>query len=359
VAQIAVPAPRRRPPTPLDRIRNGRVALAGPLGTWIFFSIGALIVVVLLLPRAVHDPTLFLQLLFFGLASGAIYALIAIGYTMVYGIIELINFAHGDVFTLGAFISLTFIPIFGLVEGVSHGPVSWLALLVVVLITMAINGFVGMGIERVAYRPLRNAPRLAPLITAVGMSFVLEGIMFLWRGPFDIHFPQLLPGTRISFAGGQPLGASDIVVILVSVVLVLALNSFVLGSKLGRAMRATAQDRDAAMLMGISVDRTISLTFFIGSALAAAGGIAYGRYYGDISYQTGFIIGLYAFTSAVFGGIGNIQGAALGGLVIGLVAGFMDGYFSSTWTDVVVFAILILTLVFRPTGLLGMRVPEK
>jgi branched-chain amino acid transport system permease protein len=234
-----------------------------------------------------------------------------------------------------------------------------LTLLAVLLIAMAINGIVGVTIERVAYRPLRNAPRLAPLITAVGMSFVLEGIMFLWQGPIDVHYPDLLAGGRIRLVGSASIGTKDIVVILVSLALVLALNSFVLQTKLGRAMRATAQDREASLLMGISVNRTIAVTFFIGSALAAAGGIAWGLYYNDLTYFTGFEVGLYAFTAAVFGGIGNIQGAALGGLFIGLVKGFNDGYFSSTWTDVIIFAILILTLVFRPTGLLGMRVPEK
>ena len=361
MAQIAVPAPRTNPPpTPLERIRSGRQALAGPLGTWLLLLIVAVIGAVLLIPRAVQDPSLFLELLIFGLAAGAIYALIAIGYTMVYGIIELINFAHGDVFTLGAFISLTLIPLFGLTEGVKYSvPRLALSLLAILLISMLVNGVVGVTIERVAYRPLRNAPRLAPLITAVGMSFVLEGIMFLWQGPYDIHYPDLLPATRIPLAGTASLGVKDLIVILVSLVLVIALNSFVFNSKLGRAMRATAQDREASLLMGISVNRTIATTFFIGSALAAAGGITWGLYYNDITYSSGFEVGLFAFTAAVFGGIGNIQGAALGGLFIGLVKGFSDGYFSSTWTDVIIFAILILTLVFRPTGLLGMRVPEK
>jgi branched-chain amino acid transport system permease protein len=216
-----------------------------------------------------------------------------------------------------------------------------------------------MVIERVAYRPLRTAPRLAPLITAVGVSFVLEGIMALWIGNSTVHYPDLLPNTQYNLPGGFTLAFKDIFVIVVAVILVAALTLFIGRTTLGTAMRATAQDREAAQLMGIDINRTIAATFFIGAALAGAGGIIFGLYYNSINFQLGFSAGLFAFTAAVLGGIGNIQGAALGGLIIGLVRAFSDGYLASEWTDVWIFAMLILVLVFRPTGLLGMRVPEK
>ncbi len=303
-------------------------------------------------------PTYFIQIFTYGIANGSIYALIALGYTMVYGIIELINFAHGDVFTLGAFISLPLFPLFGIrSDGFSWGIV--LPLLGVFLVTMALCAVVNVAIERVAYRPLRYAPRVAPLITAIGMSFVLEGIMFIWRGPFYIRYPDLLPETRIPLGGGASLGVKDIIVIALAVVLAVALSLFITRSKLGKAMRATAQDRDAAQLMGIDINRTIAATFFIGAALAGAGGIIFGLYFNSVNFDLGFSAGLVAFTAAVFGGIGNITGAALGGLVIGMLASFSDGYFETKWTQVVIFGILILVLVFRPTGLMGMAVPEK
>jgi branched-chain amino acid transport system permease protein len=301
----------------------------------------------------------FVQIAIQGLANGAVYALIALGYTMVYGIIELINFAHGDVFTLGAFISLPLLGLFGLTEGKDFTIVTAVLLLVVLVIVMALTGGINVLIERVAYRPLRNSPRLAPLITAVGMSFILEGIMFLWRGPFNLHYPDVLPGTQIQLGSSARVGVKDVAVVGLAVVLVVALSLFINRSKLGKAMRATAQDRDAAQLMGIDINRTISATFFIGAVLAAAGGIVYGLYFNTVDFQLGFTAGLFAFTAAVFGGIGNIQGAALGGLVIGILTAYNDGYCSGKWTQVLVFGILILVLVFRPTGLLGTRVPEK
>ena len=306
-----------------------------------------------------HGPGYFVQILSFGVADGAIYAMVALGYTMVYGIIELINFAHGDVFTLGAFISLALYPLFGVAEGKTTGWAVVLPLVIVLVITMALCSLVNVAIERVAYRPLRNAPRLAPLITAVGMSFFLEGAMYLWKGPFNLHYPDLLPETRIPIGGGASIGEKDLIAIVIAVTLVVALAIFINASKLGKAMRATAQDRDAAQLMGIDINRTIAATFFIGASLAAAGGIVYGLYYNNVDAFLGFNTGLVAFTAAVFGGIGNIPGAALGGMAIGIIAAMSDGYFTVKWTHVVIFAILILTLVFRPTGLLGMRVPEK
>jgi branched-chain amino acid transport system permease protein len=304
-----------------------------------------------------HDASYFFQILTIGIADGSIYALIALGYTMVYGIIELINFAHGDVFTLGAFISLALFPMFGVVEGKS-GLGYIIPLLAVALITMGLVAMVNVAIERIAYRPLRHAPRLAPLITAIGMSSVLEGAMYLWRGPFNLHYPDLLPATRINISGVS-IGVKDLIVLTLAIVLAVAFTLFINLSKLGKAMRATAQDRDAAQLMGIDINRTIAATFFIGAVLAGAGGIIYGLYINNVTFDLGFITGLIAFTAAVFGGIGNIPGAALGGLLIGIIAAFNNGYFDSAWTEIVIFGILIATLVFRPTGLLGMRVPEK
>ena len=315
---------------------------------------------VLITPRIIErGPAYFVQTLIFGIADGAIYALVALGYTMVYGIIELINFAHGDVFTLGAFIALPLLPYFGLVEDKTSPLGLVLGLIPVFLITMGICAMVNVAIERVAYRPLRNAPRLAPLITAIGMSSILEGAMFLWKGAFNTHFPDILPSNRIPLGGGATVGAKDVIVVILSAILVFGLTLFINRSKLGKAMRATAQDRDAAQLMGININRTIAATFFIGAMLAGAGGIIYALYFNTVTAFLGFSVGLIAFTAAVFGGIGNIPGAALGGLLIGIIRQLNEGYFESKWTEVLIFAILILVLVFRPSGLLGMRVPEK
>ena len=336
------------------------MALSGQLGAWAFYGIGIAAFVLLILPKVFENPVLFLQTLVFGVTDGALYALIALGYTMVYGIIELINFAHGDVFTIGGMIGIF---AFGLL-GFLPNKVFHLGLLVVPILvgvmalTMLVTGAINVTIERIAYRPLRHQPRLAPLITAVGMSFILEGIMFVWHGPNFVESPDLLPSARFSLLGAS-IDSREVIIIVVAVGLMLTLTSFVEFTRLGKAMRATAQDRDAATLMGIDIDRTISVTFFIGAALAAVGGMLWAFYYGSLRYDTGFGAGLAAFTAAVFGGIGNIQGAALGALVIGLVRAFNDGYGSGTWTDVIIFAILILVLTLRPTGLLGMRVPEK
>ena len=325
--------------------------------------VGLMVVVVVVFDalQKIHErgATYFLQTMGFGLAEGGIFALVALGYTMVYGIIELINFAHGDVFTLGAFVSLAIAPAFGLTEGKISGFAVILPLLGLFVVTMAFTAVINVLIERVAYRPLRHAPRLAPLITAIGMSAFLEGVMFVWRGPFNLHYPDLLPEQQIQIGGGATISAKALIVIVIALVLMVGLTLFISRSKLGKAMRATAQDRDAAQLMGIDINRTIAATFFIGAALAGAGGIIYGLYYNSVAAFDGFQYGLIAFTAAVFGGIGNIPGAALGGFMIGIIIAISDGYFITAWTQVWVFAILIFVLVFRPTGLLGMRVPEK
>jgi branched-chain amino acid transport system permease protein len=350
----------------VSSVANARTRLmAGSRGRLLngtLFAIIAIALIILGTRVVASGPAYFIQIVVYGLANGSIFALIALGYTMVYGIVELINFAHGDVFTLGGFISLWLLPIFGVTEGGTvTGAGLILPLLAILVLSMVVCAVVNVTIERVAYRPLRHAPRLTPLITAVGMSFVLEGIMFLWRGPFNLHYPNVLPATSIELGGanGPTIGFKDIAVIVIAVVLMIALTLFVERTKLGKAMRATAQDRDAAELMGIDINRTIAATFFIGARLAGAGGMIFGLYYNTITFDQGFTAGLVAFTAAVFGGIGNIQGAALGGLVIGIVQSFWDGYFDTAWTQVVIFAILVLVLVVRPTGILGMRVPEK
>jgi branched-chain amino acid transport system permease protein len=341
----------------LKALASIRSTFAGDVGTAIFSGLGV-VALAWLVFLGVQSPSNLFQTLVIGVADGSIYALIALGYTMVYGIIELINFAHGDIFTLGAFLAVPILGFFGITETVPFTPGILAILIFTMIVVMLLNGLINITIERIAYRPLRNAPRLAPLITAIGMSFILEGLMFLWRGPFHVIFPDLLPDTQFTF-GDYTIGVKDIFVVVSALILVVMLSLFIARTKLGKAMRATAQDRQAAQLMGINIDRTIAATFFIGAALAGAGGIIYGLYFNTVSFDLGFSAGLIAFTAAVFGGIGNIQGAALGGLVIGIIQAASDRYISGSWTNVVIFGILILVLVVRPTGLLGMRVPEK
>jgi len=285
------------------------------------------------------------------------YALIALGYTMVYGIIELINFAHGDVYTLGSFFSLAILGMIG-VDGVVHGPAGILIAIGVIVLAALLCGIVGVLIERLAYRRLRNAPRLAPLITAIGVSFILENIMQLWKGPTPVPFPQFLPDPHFS-AGSVSFDAREIIVVAVSVGFMILLQIVIYRTRLGKAMRATAQDRDAAQLMGINVNATIAWTFFIGSALAGVAGFVSGIYYGSTFFYNGYQAGLKAFTAAVLGGIGNIGGAVLGGFVIGMVETMTSACISDQWSVVAVFSILVLVLVFRPSGLLGEQLPEK
>jgi branched-chain amino acid transport system permease protein len=292
-----------------------------------------------------------------GISLGSIYALIALGYTMVYGIIELINFAHGDVATLGTFIALAILSALG-VTGVLHGPALIAVVVVAIAGAMLLCGIVGILIERVAYRPLRKAPRLAPLITAIGVSFILENVMQLWRGPSPVPFPALIPDAVVH-VGGVAIASKQIAVVGCALVMMAALQLFVYRTSLGRAMRATAQDREAAQLMGIDVNRTIALTFLIGSALAGAAGFISGAYYGTTWFLNGFSAGLKAFTAAVLGGIGNLAGAMLGGFLIGLIESFTTQFISDQWSNVVVFAVLILVLVVRPKGLLGESLPDK
>ena len=299
----------------------------------------------------------FLQQLVNGISLGGIYALIALGYTMVYGIIELINFAHGDVYTLGTFFSLAILGLLG-VTGVVTGPTLVVVVLVTIAGAMLLCGIVGVLIERLAYRRLRNAPRLAPLITAIGMSFILENLMQYWRGPSPIPFPDVVPNPAF-VAGSVTIQAKQILVVLLAVVMMIALQAFVYNTRLGKAMRATAQDRDAAQLMGIDINTTIALTFLIGSALAGAAGFVSGVYYGSTWFFNGFAAGLKAFTAAVLGGIGNLAGAMLGGFLIGLIEALTTQFISDEWSNVVVFSVLVLVLIFRPAGLLGESLPNK
>ena len=300
-----------------------------------------------------------IQQLVNGLSLGGIYALIALGYTMVYGIIELINFAHGDVYTFGTFTSLAVLTGLG-VSGELHGPALIGVVALTIVAAMLTCGALGALIELLAYRRLRNAPRLAPLITAIGVSFILENVMQLWHGPSPIAFPEVIPNPTATIAGVD-VSAKQILVIALALVMMTALQLFIYDTKIGKAMRATAQDRDAAQLMGINVNTTIVVTFLIGSALAGAAGFVSGVYYGNTWFFNGFEAGLKAFTAAVLGGIGNIVGAMLGGFLIGLIEAIATQYIpqGEQWSNVVVFSVLVLVLIFRPSGLLGESLPEK
>ena len=307
-------------------------------------------------------PSYFFTIAFIGLTNGAVYALVALGYTLVYGILELINFAHGDVFMLGGMFSATMIlSVFNLTKQSSTGALV-VAIIVSLLVAMTACGVINATIERVAYRPLRGAPRLAPLITAIGMSFILQDVAIAWKGPSYIAVPQVLPTGHVFSVHGVVYTWEKFIVVLITVPVLVALIWLVQRTRQGKAMRATAQDRDAAAMMGINVNRTISFTFLIAGALAGAGGLLYALYFGQVRYDTGFQLGLIAFTAAVLGGIGNLPGAVLGALCIGFIQAFNEGLQwhspGSDWTQSIVFAILILILVFRPEGLLGERTPE-
>ncbi|MPV38511.1 branched-chain amino acid ABC transporter permease [Georgenia subflava] len=295
-----------------------------------------------------------LQLVVDGLFVGSFYALVALGYSMVYGIIKLLNFAHGDVYMVGAFVG--FIALSSLTGLAATGGLA--SILVVLLIAMALTGIMGVTIERVAYRPLRSSPRLAVLITAVGVSFILEYGVRQIMGPNPQVYPVRLSGETFSLLGAR-ITLPQIILFGVAAVLMVALNYLVMRSRDGRAMRAIALDPQAAKLMGVNVDAVISRTFFIGSALAGAAGVMAGAYYGTIDFLMGFVIGLKAFTAAVIGGIGNLYGAMLGGILLGLLESFGTNFLGGEWRDVFSFACLILFLSFRPTGILGARVVER
>ncbi|MEO7125751.1 MAG: branched-chain amino acid ABC transporter permease [Nakamurella sp.] len=295
-----------------------------------------------------------MQLIWSGLFVGSFYALVALGYSMVYGIIQLLNFAHGDIYMLGAFIG------FALLAAVGGIPASMsiVALLAVMLIAMVGTGMFGLVLERVAYKPLRNSSRLAALITAVGASFAIEYGMSLLAGPNPEVYPVQLSGESFTVLGAR-ISPQQIILMVVALLLMGGLTYYVQRTRSGRAMRAIAMDPRACLYMGVNVDKVISLTFFIGSALAGAAGVMAGAYYGSITFLMGFIIGLKAFTAAVIGGIGSIPGAMLGGLTLGLLESFGAYFLGGQWRDVFTFGVLILLLTFRPTGLLGERVTER
>jgi len=296
----------------------------------------------------------FLQYTVIGLTVGSFYALVALGYTIVYGIIRLINFAQGDLSMVGAYLGWTLL----VALGAQHLPLL-LALVVVFVVPMLGTALLNVGILQFAYRPLFRKSLLAILITALGMSLLLEnGVEAIWGAQINAYPPSMLPSSGVS-VGGVHVSFVQIILFLVSLALMGGLLAFVQRTTLGTAMRALAQDHDAARLMGINVDQVIRIAFVVGAMLAAASGVMLGLYYVQITFTMGFLLGLRAFTAAVLGGIGNIQGAALGGLLIGLIRTFNDGYGSAQWSDVIVFAILVLVLTFRPTGLLGMQVPNK
>src|SRR5215213_8101867 len=318
------------------------------------------LLLILLLVQAVQQPALFTSQLLIGLTNGAILALVALGYTLVYGIIELINFAHGDNFMIGSFVGLTVLSgtIFGLglfspITSDSGAPLRILGVLIALFVAMVACGLLNVGIERVAYKPLRSAPRLAVLITAIGMSFILQNVGLVWKGSFQIPFPSLI-------SDGNALAAityrwKDLFVVVVTVPLLVGLSYFIRSTRQGKAMRAVAQDKEAAAMMGINVNRTISVAFLLGGILAGASGVMFGLFNGTTVFDVGFRQGLFAFTAAVLGGIGNLAGAVVGGVLIGVIGSMSDQYVGVRWTDIVIFTVLILVLVFRPRGLLGDR----
>ncbi|HEY5483359.1 MAG TPA: branched-chain amino acid ABC transporter permease [Propionibacteriaceae bacterium] len=289
---------------------------------------------------------------------GAIYALIALGYTMVYGIIELINFAHGEIFMCGSFVSWWLLTTLGFSGAISDPLLLVGVLLLAFAVSMVVMGIVGVVIERLAYRRLRNAPRLAPLITAIGVSFILQNIVFVVVSNSIVTTPQIIPNTVLTF-GFFSISLINLFVIILAVGLMATLQLFIGRTRLGRAMRSTAIDRDAAQLMGVDINTTIALTFFVGSALAGAAGVVQGLYFGITVFNIGFQAGLKAFTAAVLGGIGNTTGAALGGFVIGFLEVISSVWGQGRWSEAVVFGMLVLVLVFRPTGILGQQLADR
>ncbi len=318
------------------------------------------LILVWLIVNLAKTPDEFYNLFLIGLTNGAVYGLIALGYSLVYGILELINFAHGDVFMLGGMLVATLTASFGLKgEG---DLVLWGGIVAMLLIAMAFCAAINTTIELVAYRRLRGAPRLAPLITAIGMSFILQNVGLVWKGARPTSVDSILPRGEIFSIGGVAYTWNRFIILVFTVPVLLALIWLVQRTRPGKAMRATAQDRDAAAMMGINVNQTISFTFFVAGSLAGAAGLLFALYTTNVGFTTGFRVGLIAFTAAVLGGIGNLPGAVLGATLIGLVESFNNGLTWATpgsdWTTSIIFAILIVILVVRPEGLLGERTPE-
>jgi branched-chain amino acid transport system permease protein len=341
-------------PTLANRFQ--RPSVVGLLGGLVV--LGAL---ALLLKNLTVSPSGFFEITLIGLTTGCVYALVALGYTLVYGILELINFAHGDVFMLGGMFTITYATsFFGLHSGQGFAIVP--IVFATLILSMVSCGVLNAVIEFVAYRPLRSAPRLAPLITAIGVSFIIEDVGLAWKGPNYVTAPDVFPHTKVFSFRGVDYGWNKLIVVAITIPVLLALLYLVQRTRQGKAMRATAQDKDAAAIMGINVNRTISFTFMIAGALAGAAGLCYSLYVTTVRYDQGFQLGLIAFTAAVLGGIGNLPGAVLGAVLIGLIQSWNEGLPwhmpGSDWTQSIVFSILILILVFRPEGLLGERTPE-
>lgn len=299
---------------------------------------------------------MFLQQLINGLTLGSVYALIALGYTMVYGILGLINFAHGEIYMLGAYLAVISFAVLT-TSGITAYSLP-LSIFIVFAIAGLFCGAYGLTVERTAYRPLRHAHRLSPLISAIGMSIFLQNYVMLTQGATDKVFPHIIPSNSITI-GNASISYLQIFILTASFILMAVLHIFIKKTRLGKAMRATSQDKRMASLVGIDIDKVIAATFVIGSVLAAAAGMMVAVYYGTVNFFIGYAAGIKAFTAAVLGGIGNIPGAMLGGLALGLIEGFGAGYISSEYKDVFAFVILILVLIFKPTGLLGEKVSEK
>jgi branched-chain amino acid transport system permease protein len=328
-----------------------------PLGSIIADNILWVLLVLAVLIYFVQDPKQTLDDVKTGLSNGTIWALIALGYTLVYGIIELINFAHGEVFMIGSFVTVSIWQTLGVTPDNAFIAILG-SMFVGIVLAMLASSTLNVMIERVAYKPLRNAPKLAPLITAIGMSFILQNVGLLWR-PQPDSTPDLIGSQKDYFSVfGVAIEHSDVFAVVVTAPLLIALVWFVGSTRYGKAMRATAQDPDAARLMGINVDRTISLTFFLGGLLAGAAGMIYALYNGTIQFNQGFTAGLIAFTAAVMGGIGNLKGAVVGGLIIGVIQSISDTHYGQVWTPAVVFSILIMIMVFKPQGLFGEETRE-
>jgi branched-chain amino acid transport system permease protein len=346
-ADASVPTLSRRVPRP-SVIGVLGFAFVGLLGIW-------------LLVNLIKTPADFFDVFLIGITLGCMYALIALGYTLVYGILELINFAHGDVFMLGGMFAITYATgIFNLHPG--QGPVTVLIVLGTMALAMLTCGALNATIEFIAYRPLRHAPRLAPLITAIGVSFIIEDVGLAWKGPNYVPAPDVFPHSTAFSIGSVDVQWNKLIVIGLTIPVLLGLTYLIQRTRQGKAMRATAQDKDASAIMGINVNRTISFTFLIAGALAGAAGTIFALWSTTIRFDEGFQLGLIAFTAAVLGGIGNLPGAVLGAILIGCIQAFNEGLNwhapGSDWTESIVFSILILILVFRPEGLLGEQTPE-
>jgi len=296
----------------------------------------------------------FLELFVGGLTRGSIYALIALGYTMVYGIIELINFAHGEIYMIGAFTALIVASVLAM-YGMSGLSVLILASVVAVIYSAAY----GFTVEKIAYKPLRQASRLSPLISAIGMSIFLQNYVLIAQTSEYLPFPNLLPDLQFLAPYAGLIGSTEFIIIATTVLIMVILTILIKFTKMGKAMRATAQDRNMAMLVGVNVNRVISNTFIIGSALAAVGGVLIASHIGRINFYIGFLAGIKAFTAAVLGGIGSIPGAVLGALVLGCTESFATGYISSDYEDAFAFVLLIIILIVKPSGLLGHKTAQK